>query len=76
MKLKVEKKTVKLIDLEPGKLFMTPDMKCLALKTEYRNDKGAIKAYIVGSGEIFWSGTTDPRILNNLDVLEVKIKNR
>jgi hypothetical protein len=75
MKLIVKKlKTVRLENLEPGKLFMTTDMKCLALKTDYRNAKGAVEAYIVGSGDVFWGGTSDPRVLNNLDVLEVKIK--
>lgn len=73
MKLKVKKKPVKLSELKVGSLFMTPDMECLALKSEYRTDKGAIEAFIVGSGEMFWGGTSDPRVQRNLDVLEVKI---
>jgi hypothetical protein len=72
MKLIIKDK-IKLSDLEAGKLFMTPDMKCLALKSEYRTAKGAIEAHIVGSGEMFWGGTSDIRVLNNLDVLEVEV---
>jgi len=74
MKLKVKKKTVKLCDLETGSLFMTPDKSCLALKSEYRTEKGAIEAFIVGSGEFFWGGTSDPKEQVNLEVLEVKVK--
>jgi hypothetical protein len=76
MKLKVKKTPIKLYELPVGSLFMTPDRKCLALKSEYRTDKGAIEAHIVGSGEMFWGGTSDIRVLNNLDVLEVKVKNK
>jgi len=72
MKLIVKKKT-KLCDLDAGSLFMTPDMGCLALKSEYRTEKGAIEAYIVGSGEFFWGGTSDPEEQRNLEVLEIEI---
>lgn len=73
MRLIVKSKAVKLCNLRPGKLFMTPDMECLALKTEYRGNDGQIDAYIVGSGEYFWGGTSDPKVQQNLDVLEVKL---
>lgn len=72
MKLVITKKT-KLCDLEVGKLFMTPDMECLAVKSEYRTEKGAIEAIIVGSGEMFWGGTSDPKEQRVLEVLEVDI---
>jgi hypothetical protein len=74
MKLIVKDK-IKLSELEAGKLFMTVDMKCLALKSEYRTAKGAIESHIVGSGEMFWGGTSDIRVLNNLDVFEVEVVN-
>jgi hypothetical protein len=74
MKLKIKKKTVKLCELEPGSLFMTPDKRCLALKSEYHTDKGAVEAFIVGTGEMFWGGTSDPKVQRNLDVLKVEIK--
>jgi hypothetical protein len=74
MKLKVKKKTVKLCELEPGSLFMTPDKSCLALKSEYNTNQGAVEAFIVGSGEMFWGGTSDTRVQRNLDVLKVEIK--
>jgi hypothetical protein len=76
MKLKVKKTPIKLCELPVGSLFMTPDRKCLALKSEYRTDKGAIEAFIVGSGEMFWGGTDDPRVQRDLLVLEVKVKNK
>lgn len=72
MKLVITKKT-KLCDLEAGSLFMTLDMECLALKSEYRTDKGAIEAFIVGSGEFFWGGTSDPITQRNLPVFEIKL---
>lgn len=74
MKLKVKKKTVKLCELKPGSLFMTPDKSCLALKSEYNTNQGAVEAFIVGTGEMFWGGTSDPRVQRNLDVLKVEIK--
>ena len=72
-KFKIAKKTVKLYDLKPGSLFMTPDRQCLGLKSEYNNEKGAVEAFIVGSGEMFWGGTSDPRVQRNLDVLKIKL---
>jgi len=67
------KKKTKLCDLEAGKLFMTPDMECLAVKSEYTTEQGAIEAIIVGSGEMFWGGTSDPKVQRVLDVLEVEV---
>lgn len=73
MKLIINPKKTRLYNLEPGSLFMTPDKKCLALKSEYRTDKGAIEAFIVGSGEMFWGGTSDPMVQKNLMVHPVKV---
>lgn len=47
---------VRLIDLAPGTLFEFNG--AIALKTEYRSDSGAVEAYIVGSGEMFWGGVS------------------
>ncbi len=73
MKLKVKKKLVKLCELKAGKLFTTPDRSCLAVKSEYNTDTGAVEAFIVGSGEMFWGGISNPKIQRNLEVFEVKI---
>ncbi|MCU5196478.1 hypothetical protein OCE52_16875 [Bacillus mobilis] len=45
---------VRLADLEPGKLFRFGDT--IGFKSEYRTG-GAVEAFIVGSGEMFWGGT-------------------
>lgn len=73
MKLIVNSRKTRLCNLKPGSLFMTPDKECLALKSEYRTDKGAIEAYIVGSGEFFWGGTSDPMEQKNLMVYAVNV---
>jgi hypothetical protein len=73
MKLIVSPKKTKLYNLKPGSLFMTPDKKCLALKSEYRTNAGAIEATIVGSGEMFWGGTSDPMVQKNLMVHPVEV---
>ena len=60
-------KQVKLAELEPGTLFKFNQ--CVALKSEYRTDKGACECYIVGSGEFFAGGCSgDIEKLNNLMV--------
>jgi hypothetical protein len=43
------------------------------MKSEYRNDRGAIEAYIVSSGEMFWGGTDDPEKQRNLEVFQVNV---
>jgi len=48
---------VTLDELDKGSLFIWKGSYCL--KTEYKTDNGAIEAYIVGSGEMFWGGTTN-----------------
>jgi len=73
MKLIVSPKKTKLCNLKPGSLFMTPDKECLALKSEYGDNDGRIDAYIVGSGEFFWGGTSDPMVQRNLMVHPVEI---
>jgi hypothetical protein len=73
MKLIVSSKKTKLCNLKPGSLFMMPNKECLALKSEYRTDAGAIEAFIVGSGEMFWGGTSDPMVQRNLMIHEVKV---
>jgi len=73
MKLKIGKLTT-LDGLPTGSLFLSKDKTCLALKSEYRTDKGAIEAYIVGSGEFFWGGTSDPMKQRQLEVWKVNVK--
>jgi len=72
MKLIVVKK-IKLEDLDAGKLFLSEDKTCLALKSEYKTNAGAVEAYIVGSGEMFWGGTSDPSVQSKLPVWEVRV---
>ena len=74
MKLKIKEK-VRLGDLEPGSLFLSEDKKTLGLKSEYRVN-GAVEAFIVGSGEMFWGGTSEAMAQNNLEVYRVEIKNK
>lgn len=50
---------VTLEELEPGMLFRYGDT--LGFKSEYHADGGAIEAYCLGSGEMFWGGTTTPQ---------------
>ncbi|MFA5366299.1 MAG: hypothetical protein WC333_00050 [Dehalococcoidia bacterium] len=76
MKLVLKNKTT-LEDLPPGSLFMTLNMQCLGMKSEYHTDKGAVEAYIVGSGEFFWGGTGgDVAEQRKLEVIRVKVKGR
>ena len=63
---------VKLQDLNAGKLFMYNET--IALKSEYRTENGAIEAFIVGSGEMFWGGTSTAKDQCNLEVIELQIK--
>ncbi|HDR6312983.1 TPA: hypothetical protein QCU60_005007 [Bacillus cereus] len=46
---------VRLADLEPGKLCRFGDT--IGFKAEYWTG-GAVEAFIVGSGEMFWGGTS------------------
>jgi len=73
MKLIISSKRTKLCNLKPGSLFMSSDKECLALKSEYSTNSGAIEATIVGSGEFFWGGTSDPMKQRNLMVYPVEI---
>jgi len=50
-----------------GSLF-TDAYGTVGLKTEYRTEKGAIEAFIIGSGEMYWGGTTDPEKQRSLEV--------
>ena len=60
---------VKLGDLEDGKLFMYNGT--IALKSEYRTEKSAVEAYIIGSGEMFWGGTSTANDQVELEVIEL-----
>lgn len=74
MKLKTTKLTT-LEELPSGSLFLSKDKTCLALKTEYRTEQGAIEAFIVGSGEMFWGGTSLAQEQVKLEVWKVNVKN-
>lgn len=73
MKLKIKEKTT-LTKLPNGSLFLSEDKTTLALKSEYHTEGGAVEAYIVGSGEMFWGGTNDPKVQRNLPVHRIKLK--
>ncbi|PEC65338.1 hypothetical protein [Bacillus toyonensis] len=62
---------VRLADLEPGKLFRFGDT--IGFKTEYRTG-GAIEAFIVGSGEMFWGGTSTAQEQRELMVEPIDLK--
>lgn len=72
MKIKIKRTKVSLSDLDSGSLFIYEGT--MALKSEYRTDAGAIEAYIIGSGEIFWGGVDTPKDQSMLMVNEFKIK--
>lgn len=72
MKLKFNKQKTTLEKLPSGSLFIYNGTICL--KSEYISDEGAIEAYIVGSGEMFWGGTTIAEKLNKLKVKKIKIR--
>jgi len=57
--------------LPAGSLFLFKDT--LAVKSEYYSGSGAVEAIIVGSGEFFWGGTSDPKEQANLIVTEVEV---
>lgn len=46
---------ISLNNLGAGELFIHGST--IGLKSEYRTDSGAIEAFIVGTGEMFWGGT-------------------
>lgn len=60
---------ITLEDLPNGSLFIYEN--CLALKSEYVADSGAIEAYIVGTGEMFWGGTNNAEDQRKLKVTQV-----
>jgi len=67
----VAEQVVTLLELEPGELFEFDGT--IALKSEYRTEKGAVESYIVGSGEMFWGGTDTAEALNNLLVKRISL---
>lgn len=73
MKLKIMKLTT-LDKLPNGSLFLSKDKTCLGMKSVYRTDNGAIEAFIVGRGDMFWGGVSNPTQQNELEVWEVKVK--
>lgn len=62
---------ITLEELDKGSLFVYRGT--YALKTEYRTKRGAIEAYIVGSGEFFWGGVTTAEEQAKLEVVPVRI---
>jgi len=72
MELIKNKKRVRLYNLPNGQMFTTEKYSCIAIKSEYRTDKGACECYIIGSGEMFWGGTHTANDLNNLLVYPIK----
>jgi hypothetical protein len=72
MNLVIGKYKVSLEDLPAGCLFLYNQTLCL--KTEYKTTNGAIEAFIVGSGEMFWGGTNTTEEQAKLKVKKVKIE--
>lgn len=64
------KKRKRLRNVHAGAFFLYGAT--MGFKSEYRTSEGAIEAYIVGSGEMFWGGVTDPQDQANLWVYEIK----
>lgn len=60
---------VSLEELPAGSLFYYNNTLCL--KTEYKSVGGAIEAFIVGSGEMFWGPTKDAQSQRKLMVSPV-----
>lgn len=71
MELRVQKRRVKLRDLKNGKLFMYNET--LGMKSEYHTAHGAVEAFIVDSGCMFWGGTDRVETQKNLLVYPVDV---
>ena len=71
MLLKKTKKSMPLEELPCGGLFLYNETLCL--KTKYRTSNGAIEAFIVGSGEMFWGGVSTPEEQRQVMVRRVKL---
>jgi hypothetical protein len=65
-------KQVTLEELESGSVFYYDG--CYAVKSDYRNSKGAIEAYIIGSGDAFWGGANNSKDQKDLLVYPVELK--
>jgi len=72
MELKKSIKKVTLEKLSAGSLFQYEET--IALKTEYGTESGAIEAFIVGSGEMFWGGTNNAKDQRKLKVSKLILK--
>ena len=70
MKL-IKKRKIKLKELPKGRLFKYGDT--IGVKSEYRSESGAIEAFIIGSGEMFWGGTAHASKQRELEVIEIEI---
>ena len=74
MELVKRSKKIRVCDLQSGDLFTLDNLKTIAVKSEYRTREGVCECYIIGSGEMFWGGTSTADDLNNLLVYRVDIK--
>ena len=68
----IKKGKIKLKDLEAGKLFMFNDT--IALKSEYLTANYAVEAFILGTGEMFWGGTSTAEKQRELEVVELEVE--
>lgn len=71
MKLTIKQKTT-LWELPAGSLFLYNNT--FGFKSEYHTDSGTIEAFCLGSGELFWGGTTNKDDQGNLVVFEINIE--
>jgi len=70
MKL-IKKRKIKLKELPKGRLFKYGNT--IGVKSEYRSESGAIEAFIIGSGEMFWGGTSKASKQRELEVIELEL---
>lgn len=63
--------TTKYVDLEAGALFLCGGSLCLMSDYGNNNHGHHLTAYIVGSGECFWGGTSNVQARSELPVVVV-----
>lgn len=67
----MSKPRIRLGKLKPGSFFKYGET--LGFKSEYKTDSGAIEAFCVKSGEMFWGGTNNPNDQRELLVSKVEL---
>lgn len=67
---------IRLGELAAGTIFKYKET--YALKSEYRNDNGICECFIVGSGEMFWGGVSNPNdlLVESIDIIKTLKENQ